>query len=223
MLGTLHPGDLAAVVSFDSHLKLWLDFTSDPAAIHAAIDQAMLFGDEPEHPLGDSPFSLARTFDFAEALDVASPERALEVTARSTIRPTTNLEDHPGNDERFVYNVGAIQSIAASNSQNDNGIFELNFKEERYLPFEGCGAVSSWRLELPMQVRQFNYSTISDVILHVKYTAREGGSSLRGLAEASLKDRLNAIKQQLSQTGLYLALNLVGDHDPHLLGLLERR
>jgi hypothetical protein len=123
---------------------------------------------------------------------------------------TGYLED-PGNDERFVYNVGAIQSIAASNAQNDSGLFELSFKDERYLPFEGCGAVSSWRLELPSQVRQFNYHTISDVILHVKYTARDGGSSLRGLAEASLKDRLDAIKQQLNQTGLHLALNLKQD------------
>jgi hypothetical protein len=123
---------------------------------------------------------------------------------------TGYLED-PGNDERFVYNVGAIQSIAASNAQNDNGLFELNFKDERYLPFEGCGAVSSWRLELPKQVRQFNYNTISDVILHLKYTAREGGSTLRGLAEGSLKDRLDAIKQQLNQTGLHLALNLKQD------------
>ena len=123
---------------------------------------------------------------------------------------TGYLED-TGNDERFVYNVGAIQSIAASNAQNDNGLFELSFKDERYLPFEGCGAISAWRLELPQEVRQFNYNSISDVILHVKYTAREGGSILRGLAETSLKDRLNEIKQQLSQTGLHVALNLKQD------------
>jgi hypothetical protein len=124
---------------------------------------------------------------------------------------TTGYLEDPGNDERFVYNVGSIQSIAASNAQNDNGMFELNFKDERYLPFEGCGAIGSWRLELPKDVRQFNYNTISDVILHVKYTAREGGSTLRNLAETSLKDRLNVIRQQLSQTGLHLALNLKQD------------
>jgi VWFA-related protein len=89
LLATLQPGDRAAVVSFDSHLKLWLDFSSDPAAIHAAIDRAMLFGGEPERPDDTGPLSLARSFDFAEALDVASPERALEVTARA-------LEPLPG-------------------------------------------------------------------------------------------------------------------------------
>lgn len=124
----------------------------------------------------------------------------------------TGYPEDPGNDERFVYNVGAIQSIAASNAQNDSGIFELNFKDERYLPFEGTGAVSGWRLELPKkELSQFNYETISDVIVHIKYTAREGGSTLKGLAEDSLKGRLADIKQQLSQTGLHVALNMKHD------------
>jgi len=124
---------------------------------------------------------------------------------------TTGYPEVPGNDERFVYNVGAIQSIAASNAQNDSGVFELNFRDERYLPFEGCGAINSWRLELPKEVRQFDYETISDVILHVKYTAREGGSSLRGLAEKALKTSLAAITQRNSETGLHIALNMKHD------------
>ncbi|MCK4467454.1 MAG: hypothetical protein KAU60_03795, partial [Desulfobacterales bacterium] len=102
-------------------------------------------------------------------------------------------------------------SIAASNAQNDSGMFELNFRDERYLPFEGCGAISSWRLELPKEVRQFDYNTISDVLLHVKYTAREGGSNLKSLAVTSLKDRLDAIRQRLSQTGLHVAINIKHD------------
>ena len=131
----------------------------------------------------------------------------------------TGYGEDPGNDERFAYNLGAIQSIAASNSQNDSGVFELNFRDERYLPFEGAGAVSSWRLELPQEIRQFDYNTIADVILHVKYTAREGGSTLRGLAETALKDRLAEIKQRLSQEGLHVAINLKHDcpNEWHLL------
>ncbi|MEN8251443.1 MAG: hypothetical protein ABFS32_21135, partial [Bacteroidota bacterium] len=124
---------------------------------------------------------------------------------------TTGYLEDLGNDERFVYNIGAIQSIATSNSQNDSGIFELNFRDERYLPFEGCGAISKWRLELPKEVKQFDYNTISDVILHVKYTAREGGSSLKSLAESVLKEKLIEIKQQLDQTGLHIALNMKHD------------
>jgi hypothetical protein len=68
-------------------------------------------------------------------------------------------------------------SIATSNAQNDGGLFELNFRDERYLPFEGAGAVdSTWELELPSAVRLFDYDTISDVVVHVSYTARDGGN-----------------------------------------------
>jgi hypothetical protein len=44
-------------------------------------------------------------------------------------------------------------SIAASTA-HDSGVFELNFRDERYLPFEGAGAINStWTLDLPSQVR----------------------------------------------------------------------
>ncbi len=134
---------------------------------------------------------------------------------RKNINPdnaaNTEYAENPGNDERFIYNIGAIQSIATSNAQNDSGIFELNFRDERYLPFENTGAISSWRLELPTEVRQFDYNTISDVIVHIKYTAREGGSGLKTAANSVLKDQLEAIKQGLGQTGLHIALNMKHD------------
>ncbi|MCX9029027.1 MAG: hypothetical protein OIN86_12730 [Candidatus Methanoperedens sp.] len=67
-------------------------------------------------------------------------------------------------------------------------LFETNLRDERYLPFELSGAVSQWRLELPADVRQFDYNTISDVILHLRYTARDGGEQLRKGASEKLKD-----------------------------------
>lgn len=94
-------------------------------------------------------------------------------------------------DRRFQHNIGAIQSIATSNAQNDSGMFELNFHDERYLPFEGAGVISEWRLELPNKFRQFDYDTISDVVFHINYTAREGGGSLKEKVEENLKDALN--------------------------------
>jgi hypothetical protein len=130
---------------------------------------------------------------------------------RKNTNSAKGYAENPGNDDRFIYNIGAIQSIAASNAQNDSGIFELNFRDERYLPFEGTGAISSWRLDLPEEVRQFDYDTISDVIIHVKYTAREGGSGLKNSAVKSLKKRLAEISQRLGQTGLHIALNMKHD------------
>ncbi|MCB0376746.1 MAG: hypothetical protein KDD04_12585, partial [Sinomicrobium sp.] len=44
-----------------------------------------------------------------------------------------------------------------------------------------------------------------------KYTAREGGSRLKSDANETLKDRLSDIKQELSQNGLHVAINLKHD------------
>lgn len=81
------------------------------------------------------------------------------------------------------------ESIAISSSQNDSGVFELNFRDERYVPFEGKGAISNWTLSLmgEASLRQFDYDTISDVIIHIKYSAREGGDILKNNVLANLK------------------------------------
>jgi hypothetical protein len=76
-------------------------------------------------------------------------------------------------DTRFQHNAGAIQSVATSTGQGDSGMFGLNFRDDRFLPFEGAGVISEWRLELPKEFRHFDYHTISDVVFHIKYTARD--------------------------------------------------
>ncbi len=82
LLDALHPEDRMAVVSYDSHLKLRQDFTRDRDVVYAALDQGMLWGKEPEIA-PDGSESLAGHFDFAAARRAASPERALEVTAKA--------------------------------------------------------------------------------------------------------------------------------------------
>ena len=79
-------------------------------------------------------------------------------------------------DDRFVDYNSAIQSIVTSGANNDAGMFETNLRDERFLPFEGAGAESTWKLDLPdpKKYPAFDYMTISDVILHVRYTARQG-------------------------------------------------
>lgn len=117
-------------------------------------------------------------------------------------------QEQPGNDERFIYNVGSIQSIATSTGQSDGGMFELNFRDERYLPFEGTGAVATWLLELPATFRQFDYDTISDVILHLRYTARDGGSGFRTLVDSVQRELLDEMTLAANRSGLYQAYNL---------------
>jgi hypothetical protein len=94
------------------------------------------------------------------------------------------------NDPRVHYQYGATESIATSNGENDAGMFELNFCEDRYLPFEYAGAVSRWKLDIPREHNHFDLDSLSDVLMHLKYTAREGGDILKEAASESAQRRL---------------------------------
>jgi hypothetical protein len=113
-------------------------------------------------------------------------------------------------DSNFTHNLVGMQSIATSQAQGDSGMFELNFRDERYLPFEGAGAISTWRLELPAEFRSFEYSTISEVILHMNYTARDGGDALKQTVNAHVNDTLNKWMDEASEndTGLVRLISM---------------
>ena len=111
-------------------------------------------------------------------------------------------------DPRFRDEIAGIQSIATSGAQNDSGMFQLDFQDDRYLPFEGAGAISSWHVKLNKDLPQFDFSTIADVIVHVDYTAREGGELLRSKAVDEIDKKLNALALAESRRGLYHVLDL---------------
>ncbi len=93
-------------------------------------------------------------------------------------------------DPRVIRQYAACESIATSSGQNDSGMFELNFRDERYLPFEYRGAVCRLRLELPAEHNYFDLDTLTDVVVHLNYTAREGGELLRAAAARESRRRL---------------------------------
>jgi peptidoglycan hydrolase-like protein with peptidoglycan-binding domain len=111
--------------------------------------------------------------------------------------PYTGLEDN-----RFISDAGGVQSIATSNAREDSGLFEFNFRDERYLPFEGNGVVGRWRLELPSEYRQFDYNTISDAVLHMRYTAREGDIGFKEAVGKQIDSAVNEIVDAVGETGM---------------------
>lgn len=140
---------------------------------------------------------------------VTGPYTSINCTltlTKSTIRKSAALTDNSYGDStadtedpRFDTYYGSSQSIVTSTGQNDSGLFETNLRDERYLPFENSGVISTWRLELPGkpdkgEPLQFDYNTISDVILHFRYTAREGGALLKKAAISSLTDKMKRAK-----------------------------
>ncbi len=130
---------------------------------------------------------------------VTGPYASVNCTLRllkSSIRTTAVVGDEyarqvDGEDGRFNDYFGSLQAIVTSSAQNDSGLFETNLRDERYLPFENSGVIGEWQLQLPGNPSagdptQFDYDTISDVILHMRYTAREGGDILRNAALTEL-------------------------------------
>lgn len=110
--------------------------------------------------------------------------------------------DRESDDTRFIDYFGAADTIVTSTGNNDTGLFETNLKEERFLPFEGAGAISTWNLSLPKVLRTFDYMTISDVILHIRYTARQAGDPLASMAITELEKLLEEA-ETLSQALLF--------------------
>ncbi len=94
-------------------------------------------------------------------------------------------------DARFIDYFGSTDMIVTSTASNDGGLFETNLRDDRFLPFEGAGAVSVWNLSLPTAIQSFDYGTIADVILHIHYTARSGGDALGTAATTELAAALD--------------------------------
>ena len=131
---------------------------------------------------------------------------------KSSLRKSPLLKDDEyarqgSEDDRFVDYFGTVQSIVTSSGNNDSGMFETNLREERLLPFEGAGTESTWKLELPKDFRQFDYDTIADVILHFRYTARQGGTQMRDKAVKHLKELIG----EANSSGLALLFSLKQD------------
>ena len=130
-----------------------------------------------------------------------------------------NSYEKVADDTRFKTMFGAISSIATSNAQNDSGMFELNFNDDRYLPFEGAGVISKWQVNMPIENNYFDFTSLSDVVLHISYTSRNGGGELADQAKVSLQDklptqtaRLFSLKHEFA-TEWYRFLNPEGENE----------
>ncbi|MBK9649195.1 MAG: hypothetical protein IPO67_29290 [Deltaproteobacteria bacterium] len=74
-------------------------------------------------------------------------------------------------------------AIVTSAAVEDAGLFSADPRDARYLPFERRGAISSWKLEFCNRTHpQIDWSSVSDVTVHLRYTAREGDTRTINLA-----------------------------------------
>ena len=111
-------------------------------------------------------------------------------------------------------------SVSTSTAQNDAGVFELSFRDERYMPFEGAGAISRWRLSLPKTFRQFDYQTINDVMLSISYTAEHDGA-LRDRVETDNATIEGSIRKYLTENSISRMFSLRQDFSSAFARLLH--
>ncbi|SFN74059.1 Tc toxin subunit A [Xenorhabdus japonica] len=111
-----------------------------------------------------------------------------------------------GNSKNVVNNLRAQQQIALSSlDENDDGgvakenwLCTLMFDDNRYLPFEGTGAISTWTLEFPDQHvidNIFYYPAfipiwrLKDIKIHIHYTAVDGGKQFAKAVKDKIKKK----------------------------------
>jgi hypothetical protein len=129
----------------------------------------------------------------------------LRSTVRKSPLPLDGEYTRQEEDSRFADYNGAISSIVTSTANNDAGMFEENLRDDRFLPFEGAGAESTWKIALPANYHAFDYATVSDVILHVRYTARQG------VEPTKVKQSLDELFELPNQANLALLFSLRHD------------
>jgi hypothetical protein len=165
-------------------------------------------------------------FDLTYAGHYRRRIKSVRLTVPCVVGPHTNvgatlrlngsyIRKEPKLDSRVSVPLRHITVIAASMGQNDAGMFEFNFRDERYMPFEGAGANSEWQLSLPKAVKPFDYGTISDVILRISYTAEEN-SDLRNDVEGAA-----GILSKLTDAGIPRVLSLRNDFPAAWNALLQ--
>jgi VWFA-related protein len=98
-LDSFGPDDRVAVVSFDSHLKVWLDFTTDRAPVRRILERGLLL--ESPRPIGEpaGTVSLTRTLSQAAGRRAYPVEQALRLIGEA-------LEPLPGSKSIILFGHG---------------------------------------------------------------------------------------------------------------------
>ncbi|KAA0974853.1 neuraminidase-like domain-containing protein [Pseudomonas sp. ANT_H12B] len=121
----------------------------------------------------------------------------IQVGSHTATEPTLEsvryLHKPPSADplpQGVINNVRPHQQICVSNGLDDNGTAGVFEDNGRYGSFEGTGAVSSWRLSFPRYKeppQQALFQSLTEIIVRLVYTAKDGGSDFAQGVEDELK------------------------------------
>ncbi|RTE68749.1 hypothetical protein BHE90_016871 [Fusarium euwallaceae] len=147
--------------------------------------------------------------------------RSVAVSIPAVVGPHTNINTTLQLTSHRYHHI-PISAVAISGGGGDTGVFDLTFSGPKYMPFEGAGVISSWRLDLPTEIRKFDYESISDVLIHIQSTAQEGGALLRATANEAVRNTAKAIKTEGTQDGFWAMFDLKDDFVNECYGFSTR-
>ena len=130
------------------------------------------------------------------------PTQGIKATLASTGISRVVVSDEGGAlfEQRVIRR--QTESVALTAAINDSGVFELQEQPEMMLPFEGMGVEAFWDFRMPKAANQFDFNTITDVLITIEYTALDSPTYrqevIRGLDQSISADRPFSIRQQFA-------------------------
>lgn len=165
--------------------------------INFSFDQAFFDQDYPGHYLRQIAWlsvSLPAVVGPYQDIRAILTQTANTMIITPEIEAVTELlnltETHTHSD--IKKNLRSNQQIALSSGLDDSGLFTLNFNDERYLPFEGTGAISRWTLHFPhhdSDAQKAILTQLTDIIIHLRYTAKTGDSTFINAVKDAVKSK----------------------------------
>jgi hypothetical protein len=161
-----------------------------------------------------------------------------QLTNKIIMKPDLNAVNYLlGDENASVPDSGVLRSnwkinqqIALSTGVNDFGLFQLNFGDERYLPFEGTGAVSTWKLEMDKASNPIDFESISDIIIQLNYEAVAGDenfkANIKKLPEISVffgYQLLNLKEQYASEWFTFMNPETIDNEQSFCFGITENQ
>lgn len=126
LLDGLAAEDRVAVASFEHHLELWCDFTTDRAAVRAILTRSVLFAGRAGELASDGPPLLRRTFDRDAGRRASSMEQALAVVGEA-------LDRLPGPKSVVLVGHGFGRMIGAGSLGTARVGYEPEYRDARRL------------------------------------------------------------------------------------------
>ncbi|WP_060513083.1 neuraminidase-like domain-containing protein [Pseudomonas sp. NBRC 111124] len=92
-----------------------------------------------------------------------------------------------GDGSNVMMSLRPHQQVCLSTGSQDLGLVTAPEADDRYLPFEGTGAVSRWNLQFPLPEKQTQLlEGLSDIVLDIRYHALPGGAQFTREVQALL-------------------------------------